>query len=268
MIVDIKKIIENTISKGIYDIIKYLLVIAFTGITSLIAFTISINTKYLLPYAIIITIISAAVAALIVLLIYKHFSDIYNYYIETDFKYIFLEKEYYYEYIDTEHITYKKILTLKVLCDSLDRYYDKYNWTGGCTPQIISDDKSHRIVLTTSRDSFQQFEVHFGRKYKKGDIINIKLTFSLKNNENKAAPALSTTVVEPTKHLKLHIKISKNYRKGAASAEIFPITDSRIALDTLEKKFDSKGEIIWDIPNPSMLLVYSLTWEVPESKSN
>lgn len=268
MLVYIKKIVESVISKGIYDIIKYLFVIALAGITSLAALVISINTKYLIPYAIIITITSAAAVTLLALLIYKHFSPIYNFYIETDFKYIFLQKEYYYEYIDIDHITYKKILTLKVLCEGLDRYYDKYNWTGGYTPVIISDDKNHTIIPTTKRDSFQQFEVLFGRRYRKGDVIKLILTFDLKNSENKATPAISTTIVEPTKHLILHIKIAKDYRKSSAIAQKFPITDSRIALENFEKRFDSEGEIIWEIQNPPMLLVYSLSWEVPESKNN
>jgi hypothetical protein len=268
MLAFMKKIIESVISKGIYDAIKYLFVIAFAGIASLAALIISTNTKYLIPYASIITITAAAAAILLVLFIYKGVSPIYNFYIETDFKYVFLEKEYFYEYIDKEHITYKKILTLKVLCKSLDRYYDKYNWTGGYAPVITSEDKNHKIVLTTARDSFQQFEVLFGRKYKKGEVIKITLTFDLKNSENKATPAISSTIVEPTKHLTFHIKISKDYRKGAATAQKFPITDSRIALESTEMKFDSEGEIIWPIANPQMLLVYSLSWEAPEEKNN
>jgi hypothetical protein len=265
MLRSIKKILESVLSKGIYDITKYLLFIAITGITGLATHILISSVKYLIPYAIVITIITAATVGLLGLLIYKQYSPIYNVYTKTDFKYIFLEKECFYEYIDMHHIIYQKQIKLKVLCKSIDRYYDKYNWTGGDTTKISSANKDHTIVLTTKRDSFQQFEVHFGKSYKKGDVINLHLTFELQDRQNKANSVISSTIVEPTKYLKLKIKISEDYREGAANAEIFPIIDSRIALDKCEKSFDNNGVINWEIPNPPMLLVYSLRWNMPKS---
>ncbi|AKN30271.1 hypothetical protein Ccar_05300 [Clostridium carboxidivorans P7] len=261
----IKKILESVLSKGIYDIIKYLIFIVITGITGLAMHIVVSSVDYLIPYSIIIAIIAAAAMGLLGLFAYKQYSPIYNVYTKTDFKYIFLEKECFYEYIDMHHIIYQKQIKLKVLCKSIDRYYDKYNWTGSDKTKINSADKDHIIILTTKRDSFQQFEVHFGKIYKKGDIINLHLTFELQDNENKANPVISSTIVEPTKLLRLKIKISENYRKGSANAEIFPIIDSRIALDKCEKSFDNNGVINWEISNPPMLLVYSLRWNVPKS---
>ncbi|AKA68975.1 hypothetical protein [Clostridium scatologenes] len=261
----IKKILESVLSKGIYDIIKYLIFIVITGITGLATHIVVSNVDYLVPYSIMIAIITAATVGLFGLFVYKKYSPIYNVYTKTDFKYIFLEKECSYEYIDMHHIIYQKQIKLKVLCKSIDRYYDKYNWTGSDKTKISSANKDHIIILTTKRDSFQQFEVHFGKIYKKGDIINLHLTFELRDNENKANPVISSTIVEPTKHLRLRIKISKNYREGSANAEIFPIIDSRIALDKYEKSFDNNGVIDWEISNPPMLLVYSLRWNIPKS---
>jgi hypothetical protein len=260
-----KKILESVISKGIYDLIKYLLFIVIAGIIGLATHTLVLNIKYLIPYAIILSIITAAAVGLFGLLVYKHCSPIYNIYTKTDFKYIFLEKECFYEYIDMHHIIYQKHIKLKVLCKTLDRYYDKYNWTGEDNPKISSANKNHTIVLTTKKDSFQQFEVHFGRNYRKGEVIDLHLTFELKDNANKANTAISSTIVEPTKYLRLKIKISEHHREGDANAEIFPIIDSRIALDKCEKNFDNNGVIVWEIPNPPMLLVYSLRWNMPKS---
>ncbi|NMM62621.1 hypothetical protein HBE96_07925 [Clostridium sp. P21] len=265
MLRSLKKILESVLSKGIYDIIKYLLFIMITGITGLLTHLLASSVKYLIPYAIVIAIIAAATVGLLGLLVYKQYSPIYNVYTKTDFKYIFLEKECFYEYIDMHHIIYQKKIKLKILCESIDRYYDKYNWTGGDNLKISSANKDHTIILTTKRDSFQQFEVHFGRSYRKGDVINLHLTFELQDNENKANSAISSTIVEPTKHLRLKIKISKEYREGVANAEIFPIIDSRIALDKFEKSFDNNGVIDWEISNPPMLLVYSLRWNIPKS---
>lgn len=266
MLGSIKKILESVISKGIYDIIKYLLFIVLAGITALATHILTFNIKYLMPYAIIISITVAAGVGFIGLLVYKQYNPIYNIYTKTDFNYIFLQKEYFYEYIDMHHIIYQKQIRLKVLCENIDRYYDKYNWTGDDNPKIISSaNKDHTIVLTTKRDSFQQFEVHFGRKYKKGEILDLLLTFELEDSEKKANPAISSTIVEPTKYLKLKVKISKDHREGVANAEIFPIIDSRIALEKSEKNFDNNGVIEWEIQNPPMLLVYSLRWNKPKT---
>jgi hypothetical protein len=265
MLGSIKKILESVISKGIYDIIKYLLFIVLAGITGLATHILTLNIKYLMPYAILLAITMAATVGLLGLLIYKQYNPIYNIYTKTDFKYIFLRKEYFYEYIDMHHIIYQKQIKLKVLCETIDRYYDKYNWTGDDKLKIIrSANKDHTIILTTKRDSFQQFEVHFGRNYRKGEIIDLLLTFELEDNEQKANPAISSTIVEPTKYLKLKVKISKDHREGTANAEIFPTIDSRIALDKSEKNFDNDGVIEWEIPNPPMLLVYSLRWNKPK----
>jgi hypothetical protein len=266
MLGSIKKILESVISKGVYDIIKYLLFIVLTGITGLATHIIAFNVKYLMPYAIVIAITAAAAVGLLGLLVYKHYNPIYNIYTKTDFKYTLLRKEYFYEYIDMHHIIYQKQIKLKVLCENLDRYYDKYNWTGGNKPKkIISANKDHTIVETTKRDSFQQFEVHFGRNYRKGEIIDLHLTFELEDNEKKANPAISSTIVEPTKYLKLKVKISEDYREGVANAEIFPTIDGRLPLEKYEKNFDNNGVIEWEIPNPQMLLVYSLTWNKPKT---
>jgi hypothetical protein len=265
MLGSIKKILESVISKGIYDIIKYLLFIVLAGISGLAAHILVFNTKYLIPYAIIIAISTSAAVGLLGLFIYKQYNPIYNVYTKTDFKYILLRKECFYEYIDMNHIIYQKQIKLKVLCKNIDRYYDKYNWTGDEKPKIISANKDHTIVPTTKRDSFQQFEVHFGRNYSKGEIIDLHLTFELEDSKNKANTAISSTIVEPTKYLKLKVKISKDHRDGAANAEIFPIIDSRIALEKCEKNFDNNGVIDWEISNPPMLLVYSIRWNMPKS---
>lgn len=265
MLESIKKILESVISKGIYDIIKYLLFIVLAGITGLATHIIVLNIKYLIPYAIIIVITTSAAVGLLGLFVYKQYSPIYNIFTKTDFKYIFLRKECFYEYIDMHHIIYQKQIKLKVLCKNIDRYYDKYNWTGGEKPKISSANKDHTIVPTTKKDSFQQFEVHFGRNYRKGEIIDLHLTFELEDSENKANTAISSTILEPTKYLKLRVKISKDHREGAANAEIFPIIDSRIALEKCEKNFDNNGVIDWEISNPPMLLVYSIRWNMPKS---
>lgn len=258
----LKKIIEGVFSKAIYDLSKYLFVIFITGISGVAAHIYASNIEYLIPYAVIISISCAALIGMLGLNLYKKNNPIYKIYTKTDFKYLILSKECIYEYKDLNHMIYEKHFKIKVLCKSLDRFYDKYNWTGCSDPNIISDDNYHKIIFTTKRDAFQQYEVYFGKIYKKGDIIDLHITFELEDFENKVVPVLSSTVVEPTKYLKLKVKIPKEYIKDKACAEIFPVIDSRIALDKKDINFNNYGVIEWEIPEPEMLLVYSLTWDM------
>ncbi len=266
MLESIKKALEGALSKGIYDLINYLFFFVLGGISGLATHSISVNNKYLIPYAIIITITSAATITLLALLIYKKVSPLHNFYLDTDFDYIFLEKKLTYEYNNPEDITYTKKYRI-LLRKSTDRFHDKYNWTGSTAPIITSSDPHHKIFPTTRRDSYQQFEVCFGKKFKKGEIIDLTLIFKLTDKGMKATPSFSTTIVEPTKKLTLSIKINKEYRNSSVIYEKFPSTDSRLALETKEYNFPDNSEIEVVVDNPKMLLVYSLNWENPKSEN-
>lgn len=267
MLESIKKALESALSKGIYDLIYYLFFFALGGISGLVSNSISVNNKYLIPYGIIITITTAATIAFLALIIYKMISPIHNFYLDTDFDYIFLEKKLIYEYNNPEDITYTKKYKIQ-LRKSTDRFHDKYNWTGDHTPIITSSDPHHKILPTTRRDSYQQFEVCFGKKFKKGEIIDLTIIFKLTDKKIKATPSFSTTIVEPTKKLTLSLKINKEYRSSSVTYEKFPSTDSRLALETREYHFPDNSEIEVVIDDPKMLLVYSLNWENPKSKIN
>lgn len=267
MLESMKKVLESVLSKGIYDLVKYLFLLILAGITGLITHALSVNNKYLISYAIVIAIISAASVTLLALVTYIKFSPIHNFYLDTDFNYVILEKHIIYEYKSSEDIIYTKKYKLKIR-KSIDRFFDKYNWTGGNMPIIISLDKHHKIIQTTRRDSYQQYEVHFGRKAKKGEILDLTLIFYLTDKEKKSTPSLSTTIVEPTNHLILTLKINSTYRTDSVVYEKFPLTDNRLSLESKNYDFSSTGEVEIKIDDPKMLLVYSLSWENPESQNN
>lgn len=256
-----KMILESISSSAIYDLSKYLLFVFLSGISGVAAHICAGYIYYLTPYAVILSISAAAGAGFLGMYLYKRHNPILRVFSKVEFKYSILSKECFYEYKDSNHMIYEKHLKLKVLCKNLDRYYDKYNWTGCGKINIISADKDHEIIQTIKRDSFQQFEVHFGRNYKKNQIIDLQLTFELEDTENKANPNLSTTIVEPTKYLKLGIKMPDEYKEYTADAEVFPLIDSRIPLEKHIMNSNNNGVIEWEINNPELLLVYSLKWK-------
>lgn len=267
MLNSIKKLFKDIITKGIYDLIKYLLIGLIASITGLFYNFLVLHGKYLVPFTIIITFICIIVICLLILIIYHENNPIFNIYKKNDFQFIFLEKELTYDYTNLECIKYEKKVKLQVICDSVDRFYDKYNWTGDSNPLITSSNKIHVIVPTPKRDSYETFEVHFGRTYKKGDIIDLKLTYMMEDKDRKADTRVSTTIDEPIRKLKIKIKVSEEYQQGRANATIFPIIDGRHSIYNEYRYFDNDGVIEWETKDPQMLTKYSLIWSPTKQKN-
>lgn len=260
MLKSIKKLFKDIVTKGIYDLLKYLLLGLIASIFGLLCNFFALHGKYLVPFTVIVTFIAAVATCLLIVILYRENNPIFNIYKKTDFQFIFLEKELIYDYTNLDCIIYEKKVKLQVICDSVDRFYDKYNWTGDTKPLITSSDKIHEIVSTPKRDSYETFEVHFGRTYHKGDIIELKLTFIMEDKERRAEPRVSTTIDEPIRKLKIKIKVSEDFREGPAIATIFPVIDGRHLINNDYINFDNEGVIEWKVEDPQMLTRYSLSW--------
>ena len=165
---------------------------------------------------------------------------------------------------------FKKRIKIKVIGKNIDRYYDKYNWTGYGKVSITSNVKDHKILMTAKRDAFQQFEVYFGKSYKKGETVEFCITYTFEDYEEKAIPILSTTIVNPTYDLTLKVILPKSFGVVKAYYESFPCIDSRLPLESGVLIFDDNSvedsntaAVEWSIQKPLMLLVYSIKWDMP-----
>lgn len=268
----IKKFLAGFLNKIAYEALRYQLAICLAGITGVITHVYATQNKYLIPYAIILSLSAAFGIGFFCIYIFKIRNPLYKIYSKTDFNYVILKKHCTYQYKSYTTMEYKKRIKLKVIAKSIDRYYDKYNWTGYGKAVINSSIKDHKILMTAKRDAFQQFEVYFGRSYKKGDIVEFCLTYTFEDLECKAIPILSTTIVEPTTDLNLKVILPKSFGTTKASFEAFPIIDSRLPLINGELLFDDSNvednttvSVEWPIPEPFMLLVYSIKWDIPKN---
>ncbi|WP_027628207.1 hypothetical protein [Ruminiclostridium cellobioparum] len=268
----IKKFLAGFLNKIAYEALRYQLAICLAGITGVITHAYATNNKYLLPYTIILSLSAALGIGFFCIYIFRLHNPVYKIYLKTDFKYVILKKYCTYQYKSYTTMEYKKRIKLKVTGKNIDRYYDKYNWTGYGKVSITSNVKDHKILMTAKRDAFQQLEVYFGKSYKKGDIIEFCLTYMFEDVENKAIPILSTTIVEPTSDLNLKVILPKTFGIAKASFEAFPCIDSRLPLVSGELFFDDSTvedntttAVEWSVPEPLMLLVYSIKWDMQKN---
>jgi hypothetical protein len=270
---NIKKFIEGFLTKIAYDALKYQLAVCLAGFSGVITHAYATNNKHLISYAVVLSLTAALGTVFFCLHIYESHNPYYKAYKKTDFNYVIMKKHCSYQYRSYTTMEYRKKIKLKVVCKSIDRYYDKYNWTGCGNVVIASSDKEHKILMTAKRDAFQQFEVYFGKSYKKGDIVEFCIIYKFEDLECKSVPILSTTIVEPTDDLTLKVILPKAFGILKANYEIFPCIDSRLPVETGEFTFnDSNVEdnttvaVEWSVPKPSMLLVYSIKWEFHKNK--
>lgn len=268
----IKKFLTDFMNKLAYEALKYQLAICLAGIAGVITHAFATNNKYLVPYAIILSISVAFGIGFLSIYIYKYHNPLYKIYLKNDFQYIILKKHCTYQYKNYTTMEFKKRIKIKVMDKSIDRYYDKYNWTGSGKVSITSNNNDHKILMTAKRDAFQQFEVYFGKSYKKGDIVEFCITYTFEDFEEKAIPILSTTIVNPTYDLTLKVILPKSFGVTKAHFESFPCIDSRLPLENGELIFDDSNvednttvAVEWSIAKPLMLLVYSIRWDIPKN---
>lgn len=268
----IKKFIAGFFNKLAYEALRYQLAIFLAGIAGVITHALATNNKYLVPYAVILSISTAFGIGFFSIYIYKFHNPLYKIYLKSDLNYIILKKHCTYQYKSYRVMEFKKRIKIKVIGKNIDRYYDKYNWTGYGKVSIASNVKEHKILMTDKRDAFQQFEVYFGKNYKKGEIVEFCITYTFEDYEEKAIPILSTTIVNPTNDLTLKVILPKSFGVVKAYYESFPCIDSRLPLESGVLIFDDSSvedsntaAVEWSIQKPLMLLVYSIKWDMPNN---
>jgi hypothetical protein len=259
----IEKCIESIVTKGLYEILKYLLLLIFSsGFIGFITHITTSNISFLSQYAILITTFVAAGGGFLCFLIYERVSSTHPKFPALEFHFKVLEKEYTYEYLDKNHMTFRKRIKLKALRNNLDRYHDRYCWTGVGGITIQSEFEDQELLLTARKDIYHEYDILFGRNLKKGEEIETCLFFDLEDTENQAVPFLSTTVAEPTDYQVLRVIIPKSFGVEKAIAEIFPCADSFLPLETKIINFSITREAKWEMKKPKLLYVHSMRWNI------
>lgn len=128
---------------------------------------------------------------------------------ESDF--LILDKEISIRFHSLEDIRYRKKFTLKALRKGLDRYTDKYKWSGDGEVRVRSGHDEHQLRLTHRSALWQWYDLCFDRMLNKGDTIDIEVIWQIEDKNKTAIPFISTTVEEPTESLKMELWAAESF---------------------------------------------------------
>ncbi len=262
----VAKFFESIVVGLVKDAIKSFLIFTFTsGLCGFMVHYISANIETLSRYSVWVGIVFASVAGLITLYIYSRCSEYIPKFKKLDFQYKVLRKEYSYEYIDKSRIKFKKIVQLKSLIDNLDRFHDRYCWSGCNYVTPKCENREFQYAPTVRRGVYQEYDILFDRKLKKGDIIDIAISFELEDISGTADPHMSTTISAPTDNLILRVVMPKKFGVEKAIAEVLPNSDYYNPFETKIVDFvynEKYGEAKFEKSKPKLLHIYSIRWKL------
>ncbi len=160
-----------------------------------------------------------------------------------------------------EHI---KATRIKALRSGLDKYSDRYSWTGSGKINLIAPIDCQEVKETIRKNVWQLYDVYFGRPLKKGEEIEVKVVMDLYDEKGKALPFLSCTVEEPIDLLKMKVILPSNLRPSYANCiTTLSMGGVKTPIDSFQKSFNEKGEgeVEWILEKPKILNTYEISWK-------
>ena len=144
-------------------------------------------------------------------------------------------------------------------------YVDKYKWTGQTTPRVTNSIKGQTFTPTERKSVWQFYEVHFGRTLNKGETVDTDLTFDFEDPQHSFVPFISTNIEEPTRQLKLALRVPLALGVTEVICETSSCIGARVPFQTETKQLDRDGYVEWPVPQPKMHHYYELRWAKPVS---
>lgn len=212
------------------------------------------------PYRNWIVILATAAILLIAILLYGKFNKYRPHYEALDFDFSILETEIVYVHEMKNKMVYTKKKKVKTLKSGLDRYSDKYHWTGRGTLSLSTPISGHKVIETIKKSVWQYYEIKFPRVLKEGEEVQTEVVWTLEDKANVAVPFVSSTISEPTDLLKITLRTPENLGVTRATKEIScsieakkPIREDDLILH--------RGEGTWEVENPKLFHHYELRWD-------
>jgi hypothetical protein len=165
-----------------------------------------------------------------------------------------------YDHKEIDRMVYTKRKKVRALKDNLDRYVDRYNWTGKGTVAPQSLRRSEKYVETDRKSTWQYYELRFERALKKGEELDVDVVWNLEDLEKVAVPFISATIEEPTNSLSLKVKFPDGSNVDHVIKEISPFIGAKMPFSSVREDI-TEMEYEWIVRKPKLLFHYELRWD-------
>lgn len=153
---------------------------------------------------------------------------------------------------------------------TFEKLYFGFKWTGNTIGEITSLEDNCEICNLQMTGGSGTYEVRLLGKYKKGDIVTIKIKISLKDDMQKMYPHLSIKVMNPMEKLKLKLSVADSAfsPENVVLKKYYDWAENKILgePETIEGERDKQYNVYSyetkDKEIPIVKYTYALEWEV------
>lgn len=172
-----------------------------------------------------------------------------------------IEKRIVYRVDDDGILHFSRILKVKALSDNVDRYVDKFVWTGGnsALPHPGVGVSEIRPLGTAGIWTF--YDSSFSMNLRKGESLDIESIWP-PLDIHSSRPFVSTASDEPTDKIIFELTVPAKFRKDdVVLLEDLRSIESIHPFHTIkDKRFNEKGELKWEF-KPNHYRHYRVRWE-------
>ncbi len=172
-------------------------------------------------------------------------------------------KEIEYRYTSRKTLLYTKQMRIAALRNGVDRYVDKYYWSGEGTVLLTSMVNEHTLRHVGHRNVWQLYEIQFPWPLAKGEEIDVGVKWEMTVTGRTPAPFFSQTVVEPTERLLFKLRLPEDFGITKVVKSVLPSIESLRPIESAEGVL-TDGTFTWEISRPSLMHCYQVHWHDPE----
>lgn len=170
-----------------------------------------------------------------------------------------IEKSISYEIDDSGILHFSRTTKARALTNNIDRYVDKFLWTGGKTdiPTSTGDVESSSQVVNAG--IWTIFECKINRSLRKGEVANIVNIWPQLDNWRSSDPFVSTSADSPTEKIVFDIRIPDCFRSSdRVIIEEMRSIESILPFKTEERKFEGM-RFRYEV-SPSLFRHFRIRW--------
>lgn len=183
-------------------------------------------------------------------------------FLRTSSNYEVIEKTVSFVRTEDDKLNYSRKMRIKCLSNRLFSILDKYIWTGPVTGafKIVRDEGISKIKTEPRIGIWQYFEIELRNHMVKGDEGTISYHWPVISNCSEASPFFSASTDEPTRRLKLELKLGAKYKGQKVMCEEYRAIESDFSISCKEEELDENGSFTWDIPKVKRFRHYRMRW--------